>query len=124
MFARSCPRMGVRFASGNVFYMNKTFSARHLQSVASPLSTGFITPARFASTNAIARIGGGACVALPTDAAVDVALVEDVMTLATAVSEVPAALDLVMRLPSTVVPVVCEHVVWCSSGAHTKRNMA
>lgn len=53
MFARSCPRMGVRFASGNVFYMNKTFSARHLQSVASPLSTGFITPARFSSTTAL-----------------------------------------------------------------------
>ena len=47
MFARSCPRMGVRFASGNVFYMNQTFSARHLQCVSSPLSTGFISPARF-----------------------------------------------------------------------------
>ena len=57
MFARSCPRMGVRFASGNVFYMNKTFSARHLQSVASPLSTGFITPVRFTSVSA-AGCGG------------------------------------------------------------------
>ena len=57
MFARSCPRMGVRFASGNVFYMNKTFSARHLQSVASPLSTGFITPVRFGSTSAATVAG-------------------------------------------------------------------
>ena len=53
MFARSCPRMGVRFASGNVFYMNRTFSARHLQCVASPLSTGFISPMRFVSTSAV-----------------------------------------------------------------------
>ena len=52
MFARSAPRTGVRFASGNVFYMNQTFSARHLQCVASPLSTGFVTPLRFSSTSA------------------------------------------------------------------------
>ena len=50
MFARSCPRMGMRFASGNVFYMNRTFTTRHLNSVASPLSAGFITPMRFASS--------------------------------------------------------------------------
>jgi hypothetical protein len=67
MFARSCPRMGVRFASGNVFYMNQTFSARHLQTVSSPLSTGYISPVRFTGTNvsaaassAIAMQGGGA----------------------------------------------------------------
>jgi hypothetical protein len=47
MFARTGPRMGVRFASGNVFYMNRTFTTRHLQSVASPLSTGFVTPVRY-----------------------------------------------------------------------------
>ena len=66
MFARSCPRMGVRFASGNVFYMNQTFSARHLQCVSSPLSTGFISPARFMGTSVTAAgcsgllpLGGG-----------------------------------------------------------------
>jgi hypothetical protein len=54
MFHRSCPRMGMRFASGNVYYMNQMFSARHLQSVASPLSTGFITPVRFMSGVSVA----------------------------------------------------------------------
>jgi hypothetical protein len=49
MFTRTSSRMGVRFASGNVYYMNRTFTARHLQSVAGPLSTGFIAPMRFAS---------------------------------------------------------------------------
>jgi hypothetical protein len=53
MFARTGPRMGVRFASGNVFYMNRTFTMRHLQSVASPLSNGFITPLRLHSSLAI-----------------------------------------------------------------------
>jgi hypothetical protein len=53
MFARSAGRSGVRFASGNVFYMNQTFTARHLQCVASPLSTGFLTTARFSSTAAL-----------------------------------------------------------------------
>ena len=53
MFTRSCPRMGVRFASGNVHYMNRTFTARHLQCVASPLYSGFITPMRFASTSSL-----------------------------------------------------------------------
>ena len=71
MFARSCPRMGVRFASGNVFYMNKTFSARHLQSVASPLSTGFITPMRFNSS-----IVAGCNGALVAGAAGDIAVPE------------------------------------------------
>jgi len=52
MLARSSSRTGVRFASGNVFYMNMTFSARHLQCVASPLSTGFVTPARYSSSSA------------------------------------------------------------------------
>jgi hypothetical protein len=51
MFARTCPRMGVRFASGNVYYMNRTFTARHLQCVSSPLYTGFITPMRFHSSS-------------------------------------------------------------------------
>ena len=71
MFARSCPRMGVRFASGNVFYMNKTFSARHLQSVASPLSTGVITPMRFSS-----RIVAGCNGALVAGVAGDIAVPE------------------------------------------------
>ncbi len=50
MFARSCPRMGMRFASGNVFYMNRMYSARHLNGVGSPLSMGFVTPLRFMAT--------------------------------------------------------------------------
>ncbi len=36
--------MGMRFASGNVFYMNRMYSARHLNGVGSPLSMGFVTP--------------------------------------------------------------------------------
>ena len=60
---RSCGRAGIRFASGNVFYMNRTFSARHLQCVSSPLSTGFVSPMRFLSatgTSAMALTFPGA----------------------------------------------------------------
>ena len=53
---RNCGRAGVRFASGNVFYMNRTFSARHLQSATSPLSTGFVSPVRFASVTSVASL--------------------------------------------------------------------
>jgi hypothetical protein len=63
MFARSCPRAGVRFAGGNVFYMSRTFSARHLRAVSSPLSTGFIPPANFAGAIvAAAAAAGSSCV--------------------------------------------------------------
>ena len=58
MFARSCGRGGVRFASGNVFYMNRTFTARHLQCVSSPLSTGFISAARFSTSAVFASSNG------------------------------------------------------------------
>ncbi len=50
MFARSCPRMGMRFASGNVFYMNRMYSARHLNGVNSPLAMGFVSPLRMCSS--------------------------------------------------------------------------
>jgi hypothetical protein len=61
MFHRSCPRMGMRFASGNVYYMNQMFSARHLASVASPLGSGFISPAHFSGLT-----GTGSTQWLPT----------------------------------------------------------
>jgi hypothetical protein len=61
MFARTCPRMGMRFASGNVYYMNRTFTARHLQCVGSPLAAGFVSPMRMMSTSTgIAACGMGA----------------------------------------------------------------
>jgi hypothetical protein len=50
MFARTSARMGSRFASGNVYYMGRTFTSRHLHSVASPLSTGFVSSLRFSSS--------------------------------------------------------------------------
>lgn len=70
MFARNCSaRMGTRFASGNVFYMNRTFSARHMNSVASPLGCGFVTPVRLfsssqltAATYGIQAFGGNSLV--------------------------------------------------------------
>ena len=109
MFARSCPRMGVRFASGNVFYMNQTFSARHLQCVSSPLSTGFVTPLRFTSTTGVSRSGLGSAVALPTDAVVEASLLDQVLNGCTGVAE-GGFVDVTCFMPSTVLPIVCEHV--------------
>lgn len=56
MFARSGPRMGMRFASGNVFYMNRMYTSHHLRSVASPLTTGFISPVRFMGTTPMSTV--------------------------------------------------------------------
>jgi hypothetical protein len=93
MFARTGPRMGVRFASGNVFYMNRTFTMRHLQSVASPLSHGFITPLRFSSTAAMSGAVAGMSTVMPSgalDADICVALSSTVSTCALETLKSPA----------------------------------
>jgi hypothetical protein len=58
MFARTSTRTGVRFASGNVFYMGRTFTARHMVAVFSPLSAGHVTSLRLSRTGRLQMLSG------------------------------------------------------------------
>jgi len=49
--------MGMRFASGNVYYMNRTFTARHMNCVGSPLGVGFVSPLRYHSVASVPLTG-------------------------------------------------------------------
>jgi hypothetical protein len=58
MFARTSTRTGVRFASGNVFYMGRTLTARHMAAVSSPLSAGYVTSLRLSRTGRVQMQSG------------------------------------------------------------------
>jgi hypothetical protein len=58
MFARTSTRTGVRFASGNVFYMGRTLTARHMTAVSSPLSAGYVTSLRLSHTGRLQMLSG------------------------------------------------------------------
>jgi hypothetical protein len=112
MFARTCPRMGMRFASGNVYYMNRTFTARHLQCVGSPLWTGFITPMRFASALGPQTTPGGCGLAPSDNMLVDATIGDDLvarcLSAATTLECVGKPLEPIVMLASRCLqPIVC-----------------
>ena len=102
MLGRSCGRAGVRFASGNVFYMNRTFTAHHLRCVASPLSTGFISPMRFSSTSSFVFAAPNGIVPFGGNSLVETALDEPIGSSRAARQEIMRVLGGMDMVPTSV----------------------
>ncbi len=77
--------MGMRFASGNVFYMNRVYVTKHLNSVGSPLSMGYITQIR---SHSVSQPSGGSMVGWPSGLAGDATAMSDLMTLKDALADI------------------------------------